>query len=410
MNLLRNARWLSFGTLLGLSVACSVGCSISAQDGEGDDDLSADNTDQAITDVKNSPVKRQSIGNCWLYATASWTESVNMSATGTAFNVSESYWTYWHWFDELTRGYVSKEIETGGSFEVASEIIKNYGLMAEADFIPDEGDAEMSARQKSALAAMNASVTTGALKDPAARRDRALVRSELDKAWGLKPEVTAQLDRVFGKDVSKNLRSSRTYTSGTKVVRPTYFKAKYKNGSTGASKTTTLRVAVDEWRSVSYPTWGATSRRDFQIRFQKALNDAQPVVVSWFVDFNAMSRQGTFEAPPTTPGHQGGHMTVMEDYEIDGVPGFGTLKAGTPATQDQLKASLSPAAKIKFIRIKNSWGAYRPDRWDTSAMPGFHDLYMKYLDGPVKHCPEEGSTTGCYDDVPLNDVVLPPGY
>ena len=38
MNLLRNARWLSFGTLLGLSVACSVGCSISAQDGEGDDD------------------------------------------------------------------------------------------------------------------------------------------------------------------------------------------------------------------------------------------------------------------------------------------------------------------------------------------------------------------------------------
>jgi hypothetical protein len=42
-------------------------------------------------------------------------------------------------------------------------------------------------------------------------------------------------------------------------------------------------------------------------------------------------------------------------------------------------------------------------------MPGFHDLYMKYLDGPVKHC-AEGSTTNCWDDVPLNDVVLPPGY
>jgi hypothetical protein len=407
---LTSVRWLSFGSLVALSLACSIGCSISSgEEFEGEDDLSVDNTDQAIVDVKNTPVKRQSIGNCWLYATASWSESINLAATGSAFNVSESYWTYWHWFDELTRGYVSTEVETGGSYEVASEIIKNYGLMAEADFIPEEANAEMSARQASALAAINASVKSGALKDPSARRDRALVRRELDKAWGLKPTVTAELDKVFGTDVSKNLRSSRTYTAGTHVVRPTNFKVKYKNGSTGSTRTTTLRTAVDEWKSVSYPNWGATTRRDFQIRFQKALNDAQPVIVSWFVDFNAMSRQGTFDAPPATPGRQGGHMTVMEDYAIDAVPGFGALEAGTIANDAQKKAALDPAAKIRFIRIKNSWGAYRPDRWDTSTMPGFHDLYMKYLDGPVKHCPE-GQTTGCWDDVPLNDVVLPPGY
>ena len=113
------------------------------------------------------------------------------------------------------------------------------------------------------------------------------------------------------------------------------------------------------------------------------------------------------------PAAAAGAVFAMADFLlpdlIDAVPGFGSLEAGKPATDAQKKAALDPAAKIRFIRIKNSWGAYRPDRWDTSTMPGFHDLYMKYLDGPVKHCPE-GQTTGCWDDVPLNDVVLPPGY
>ena len=42
-------------------------------------------------------------------------------------------------------------------------------------------------------------------------------------------------------------------------------------------------------------------------------------------------------------------------------------------------------------------------------MPGYHDLYMKYLNGPVKQC-AEGSTTNCWNTVPFNDIVLPPGY
>jgi len=105
-------------------------------------------------------------------------------------------------------------------------------------------------------------------------------------------------------------------------------------------------------------------------------------------------------------------MTVMEDYEIKLKDGR-TLAAGTPSGASDLTAALDPAAQIVFIRIKNSWGTYRPDRWANAIMPGFHDLYMAYLDGPVKHCEQVNGTSDpndCYDDVPLNDVVLPPGY
>jgi len=400
----------SLAVVLGLSAFSAIGCSAGSDEFASDE--GPDTTDQAMVDVLNSPVKRQSIGNCWIYATASWAESINLAATGSALNLSESYWSYWHWFDEITRGYAKDEVETGGSFEVASAIIRNYGLMTEGDFIPEEANAEMSARQHSALDAINASLKSGALKDSTARRDRALVRKELDKAWGLGAGVTQQLDAVFGKDVSKNLRSSRTITSGTKVMRPTQFKVKYANGSTGSKKTTTMNVALGEWRSVSYPTWDTTSRRNFQIRFQKALGDAQPVIVSWFVDFNALNENAEFKSIPATPGRQGGHMTVMEDTQVKLADGT-LLKAGVAATPEQLKSALDPKAKVEFVRIKNSWGSYRPDRWANAVMPGFHDLYMTYLDGPVKHCTQVNGTSDpkdCYDDVPLNDVVLPPGY
>src|SRR5690606_12942042 len=102
----------------------------------------------------------------------------------------ESYWTYWHWFDQLANGSnTSEEITTGGWYTTAAEIINRYGVMNEVDFIPSEQWFESSPTQKRALATMNESLKNGALKDPSARRDRALVRDELDRAFGLSPEV-----------------------------------------------------------------------------------------------------------------------------------------------------------------------------------------------------------------------------
>lgn len=399
-----------------LATACSQGV-----DSKAGDDMLGASTDE-IVDVNHSAVKRQSIGNCWIYATASWAESLNKTATGTELNMSESYWTYWHWFEQIANSRAS-EIQTGGYFSVAINLIDRYGVMNEADFIPEESTVEMSLRQKSALATMNESLKSGALKEMSARRERALVRSELDRAWALSAEVIAELDSAFGTSVNRTVDRTADLT-GTKITASKDIPVTLVDPETHAPVDATLSDAIGTssgfrgrtgrlaWKSVNYG-WSAASRRTFQKRVQRAMADKQPVVMSWFVDFNALDAQGRFMAPPATPGHQGGHMVVVEDYEIDNVPGFGTLPAGTVETRaDALAASLADEAEIKFIRIKNSWGTARADR--GFSIPGYHDLYMKYLDGPVSQCQAkpDGSpdTDNCWDTTPLNEAILPAGY
>jgi hypothetical protein len=410
--------------LLAAGPALAAGCAAPADEVEEETGASTD----AITDVNNSRVKRQSIGNCWLYATASWAEALNKSASASGnaeMNMSESYWTYWHWFDQIANGSASSEVSTGGWYATAAEIINRYGVMSEGSFIASEVNDEMSLRQKSALAKVNASLETGALSTPEARRDRALVRRELDAAWELSSGVRAQLTRVFGASVSRTLDRSTVSTRFSSIKRATEIKVQLRDPQTHEPVTATLQDAIGTrttswgprtgrfaWQMTSYPT-SASSRRGTLVRVQKAMHDKQPVIMSWFVDFNALDAQGRFAAPPATPGHQGGHMVVVEDYQIGDVPGFGTLKVGELETRPEaLEAALSPSAKIELIRVKNSWGSYRPDR--QFVLPGYHDLYMKYLDGPVKHCSENDdgtpNTDSCYDDTPLNDFVLPPGY
>ena len=99
-------------------------------------------------------------------------------------------------------------------------------------------------------------------------------------------------------------------------------------------------------------------------------------------------------------------MTVLEDYQINDVPGFGTLKAGVLETRPAaLAAALDPAAKIEFIRIKNSWGTGL-DPSMTGNFMGYYDLHLNYLNGPIRWT--EGMTTR--DRTPLSTVVMPPGF
>lgn len=426
LDLLKKTRWLSFSALLGLAAATSLGgC---AAEPEQEIESSTDD----ITSVNHTKVKRQSIGNCWLYATTSWLEALNKMATGTESNVSESYLTFWHWFDQIANTGVS-EVSTGGSFGVAAELINRYGLMLEKDFIPSEADADMSARQASALSAMNTELKSGTLADPAARRDRAKVLAALIKAWNIEPGVRTLLVDTFGTAVSRTIDksyASRRTPTKLKILRAKDFPAKLKDVKAGTWQTATLQEAIGQrgyssygprvgayaWNELDYP-YDAKSRRTFMQRVQRALHDGQPVIISWLVDFNALSSSATFTleelAKRGGPGRQGGHMTVLHDYEITNVPGFGTLKAGETATPDQLQAALADTATISFLRIKNSWGAYRPDRWNDAVIPGYHDLYLTYLNGPVKKCAEKDGVTdptNCSPATPLWDVVLPAGY
>jgi len=382
-----------------------------------------------ITDVPQTDVERQSIGNCWLYATASWAESMHLTATDVKFDISQSYWTYWHWYDEVTR-FRGSEIETGGSESVSFQIIRERGLMMETDFIPEDANSEMSSRQSSALAKMNTELKTGRLKTSKARGNHKLVRTVLNEAWGLSPDVVGQLDKAFGTTGKKKLSTTAT-TSGTNIIAGDDFAVRYTERVTDPNvatvKDTNLLVAVDEWSTEHYP-WNAETRRQFQIRTQRALHDRQPVIMTWSVDFNAMEGQtgplqGSFNLDTLErsggPGRQGGHMVVMEDYEAD-TQEFGTLKAGVtldpsiPADQAKLDAALRPDTTIKFWRIKNSWGAFRDDRASAPGFPGYHDLYQTYLDGPIKWCPsvEETKTDeNCFgSEDPFSNVILPPGY
>lgn len=431
MDLLGTSRWLSLASMLALATLGAAGCAADTQDDNvvsGEDESSKDD----ITQVSHTKVKRQSIGNCWLYATTSWLEAMNKAATNAEQNTSESWLTYWHWYEQIANGGARDEISTGGSYGTAADLIARYGIMNEADFIPSEGTSEMSNRQSTALNAINASLKSGALKDPAVRRDRKAVRRELDRAWGLSEEMVRRIDNVFGAGVERTLDRSGTATeaaAANNVIAPRSFKVRLKDPQTGEFVTGTLADAVGKgngwwaprqgkfaWNEVNYPS-SASERRAFWKRVQKALHDGQPVITSWKVDFNALTRDSKFskaELDRLGPGRQGGHMTVMHDYQAD-VPGVGLLKAGEQATPAQMEKALADGTKIQFVRVKNSWGGIRPDRWDDAVLPGYHDLEMDYLNGPIKECDEDASgnsdPTRCTRQVtPLWDVVLPAGY
>lgn len=395
----------------------SIGCATTAPREVASED--------EIVDVPQTVVERRSIGASWLYAHASWVESMHEAATGEDFDVSRSYWTYWHWYDQIV-GRSPAKISTGGNWTTANGIVKKYGVLSEADFVVAGTTAEPSARQAQALAAVDASLRDGALSTAAARRDRRLVRRELDRAFGLSAEVVAMLDRVFGEDVSRTFSSAAPADpGGTPIARAADFSVAYTTGPHMPLAPRTLSNAMSEWRPAYYPTSG---RRAWLARVQRALHDAQPVVVTWFVDFNAMETRdvplkGSFNMTTLRelgPGRQGGHMTVLEDYQAK-LPDGTVLEAGVtrdpqnPEDAMKLERALDPASEIAFFRVKNAWGAARPDRAVAPGMPGHHDLYVDYLDGPVKRCVTgadgETDTTNCpFDHTPLQNVVLPPGY
>lgn len=371
-----------------------------------------------IVDVPQSSIKNQTISNCWLYATLGWAESLHVATGEPALDVSESYLSYWNWFDKLVwDGAPGKTaIDETGFFHQGLDLIARFGVMMEADF--------PAARQSTAKAALDRSMREGALATKEARMNKALVRRELDAAWQLPPDVVAKMNAVFGEGYDRSLDQPTTVLpAGSPIKHARDISVILVNGS-GTTRRGTLLEAIGErawetgwgkrkgefaWNEIDYPT-DPTQQRALQIRFQKALHARQPVVISWFIDFAAMEGSA-FRKPPATTGRQGGHVTVLEDYQITDVPGFGTLKAGVNETRPEaLNAALDPSAKIEFLRTKNSWGEINGPSPEFS---GYLDLYMAYLNGPVTKCdtPEGGGERRCVNDhVPLWRVALPAGF
>lgn len=423
---LRNSKKAALSLAFISALGASAGCATEADLAEAESSAQevAQSADE-ITSVTHSAIRRQSIGNCWIYAVLGWVESVHMRTPGKKDpNLSESYLTYWHWFDEITGGQVrGSTLQTGGGFETATELMANYGLMREGDFVFNERRDEASARQAKALAAIQASLSTGALKDSAARYNKATVRAELDKAFGLTSTAKKRLDAVFGKGAERTLRgASPALLVAQKIISPTVFPVTTVNAMGKEIPANLADLFPDTgkyaYEEAYYDPSNAAYEKRFWRRVKSALHAHSPVVVSWFVDFNALTSNAHFSKKALDAkgvGRQGGHMTVAHDYQA--VLADGTRYEAGQDVKDPaiLKALLRDDTKLEFLRVKNSWGAVRPDRWADAAIPGYHDLDIDYIRGPLKRCEEDaqGNTDPkqCDDTTPgLESVYLPKGF
>jgi len=422
---LRQARWMSLSVVLAMAPATLLGGCTPSEDAVSPYE---DNVSDEIANVLQSAVKRQSIGNCWIYATLGWIESMNRSRTGVENNYSESYVTFWDWFAKITtgsgvtsrssNGVTSRTIETGGSWQLAASIIKQRGLMTEGDFIPDEATAEMSARQAAAERAINMALSDGGeLATPEARRDGARVLNVLARAWNLSPSIMTTIKNVFGNAGERRFDgySNRATNTRTRAKPPSSIQVRtvVRNGNTISTVDATLADVLPggrhAWRAFDYPgTWNPSARPEAMRRMLRALNADAPVIISWLVDFNALDSTGTFRLSQLQmagrPGRQGGHMTVLHDYQVT-LPNGRVIPAGQPASAADREAALT--VMPDFLRVKNSWGVSRADR---ASMQGYYDLDLPYLHGPIAWVNESNPNGPHAQYAPLNEMILPPGF
>jgi len=421
-----------------LAAALCAGLNSCAPEGETDVPNTTDDyvTDE-VTDVSHTIVKNQTIGNCWAYASAGWAESLHRSwaqANATTnlpagtyrnadINISESWITFWDWYMKLTGSSYGSgttttngrtELSTGGWWDTAADILRRRGVVFEADFIPEEATAQSSQRQRSALAAINMELNAGGrLATAADRADRAKVLQVLIEAWQLNDTVKSTILRLYGMDGSRTLLSASSTTDLGFVRRARDIRVRtpvLRSGRVVQQDTNLEAVCPGgryAWKTASYPTY-TSGQTSFHQRVMRALNDRGPVLISWLVDFN-FKVGATFQIPMMRPmpGRQGGHLTVLEDYQVTiRQPGQQdrTLRAGEMASAAD-QALAVRYGSVDFYRIKNSWGSGL-DPSGSGMFQGYYDLYSNYLNGPITWTEGGGSS----NRVPLSSVTLPPGY
>ena len=375
----------TFFKFWGLAAVGALACGgVACGGNEGDGDTAVN--EEEVVDVPHSGVKDQSIGNCWLYAASGWAESLVLLGGGEAENISESYLTMWHWYDQIVNSS-RVEIQTGGWFNTATDLMTKYGIVREADFLPNEANAQESLAQGAALARINDALKQ---QEPTAtnpwlgrlgtraKRTPENVRRVLAEAFELSPAVAGNLDAAFGTGTPRRLdQTSAATPAWLRRTSDVVVGHKAPSAPVVAAK---LSQVIPLWGTASPSSFGSGNRGLFR-RVQKAVHDRNPVVIAWQVEWDARNKTaGTFKKVPSMNGTwDGAHMTILEDYQATRVPNLGTLRAGVQATPAEMNAALAGQAEIEFLRIKNSWGNTADPAGDGGAFTGYFDLYRDYL-------------------------------
>ncbi len=167
----------------------------------------------AVTNIPESAVQNQGeTGNCWLYATGAWIESVEAEVPGNpGTTYSPAYWDYWNWHDQILAG--ATNIQFGGYWGWAVDIVKRYGMVPMGSFVSDD-----AAGAVSALNAINVALASGALSSPASRSDSAQVLAALNAAFGISSAQAQGLADTFGAEGTNTFDNGATASSDFSTV------------------------------------------------------------------------------------------------------------------------------------------------------------------------------------------------
>jgi len=408
-------------TVIGLFAvaAASLGCL--GCKGAGDVEP-AEKADEAVTDIPGSRVLDQGrTGNCWLYATAAWAESLHASELRSAGHRGEvpqfspAYWLYWKWLAAIV-GAESPALTFGGTWGEAVELIEQYGLVRLGSFVKDDVANVLAAKGE-----LEASLERGALRTRAARADRRRVRAELDRAFRVLPTMKERMTSLFGASLERSFMTNQR-SGDALVVRADELRVRLPRrdqpavsavlseaiGKRDPSRSVAgYRVGPLAWTWMGYPdSRDERSVREFYRRIQRALNAGAPLPNTWLY-LPAAYEGGSLRRPPAAPQKKSAsewHVTLIVDYEAENVPGVGRLPAGVVASAADAQSALSDEAKVTFLRVKNSWGEI-----PGAGPPGHTDLYGAYTDGAARLCEESGDD--CFVQQPLvGGVTLPSGF
>jgi hypothetical protein len=367
-------------------------------------------SDVNTVNLPHTSVKWQSIGNCWAYSFTSWLESMVLTSSDGAqsLNISESFITYVHYRSQLlSRSTRLTSVQTGGWFETAAALTLKHGYMLEGEFIPEESEQTFSARQQVATAYLDESLKNGLLKTD---RSPATVKAELNAAFGIDIDALAP-NLKSASDLTVRLPGSAGITTLARLIDPA--------SRDGWRAARWVKDSPTPVGGTTFPYWAgkqSAAQSALLKRVKKALNAGYPVVIDWFVDFNALNGKGEFSGKQLElkgPGRQGLHSTVIEDYVVEGVnPATGEkFVVGEGEATPEEKKLAEEFGEITYFVVKNSWGgSERLDRvsYVRDGEGGYHKLDADYIFSWIKQVDEDGNDDGI--DTGLTRFVLPAGY